>query len=67
MRRFLLVVALVVGVPTAPAFAAPPADPSITGECVSETAQERQGQPEEPSVSFPFRCPPPPPFRGEAP
>jgi hypothetical protein len=66
MRRFFVIVPLAVGVPTVPALAAP-ADPSLTGESVSDTAQERQGRPEEPSVSFPFQCPPPPPFRGEAP
>lgn len=50
-----------------PAYAAPPQSPSATGECAAETAQDRMGKPEDPSISFPFECPPPPPFRGEAP
>ena len=50
-----------------PAYAAPPENPSATGQCAGETARERMGKPESPSVSFPFECPPPPPFRGEAP
>jgi hypothetical protein len=67
MRRVLAIVIIGLVVPAVPAYAAPPEDPSATGECASQTARERRGQPEDPSFSFPFQCPPPPPFRGEAP
>lgn len=67
MRCFVATFAVALVVPAVPAFAAPPQNPSETGQCVSETAMERMGKPAQPSVSFPFECPPPPPFRGEAP
>jgi hypothetical protein len=67
MRRTITTVlaagALVGAVPVGAA-ADPPDNPSATGQCASTTAQERQGSPEEPSVSFPFECPPPPGHRG---
>jgi hypothetical protein len=69
MRRAFAVISLCLGImgQASVAFAAPPEDPSITGQCVAETALEGAVPPEDPSVSFPFVCPPPPPFRGEAP
>jgi hypothetical protein len=69
MRRALLslIAAALLLAATAPAALAAPANPSATGECAAETARERMGKPEDPSFSFPFECPPPPPFRGEAP
>ena len=63
----LAALALSLAMASVPAYAAPPENPSATGECAAETAQERMGKPENPSISFPFECPQPPPFRGEAP
>ncbi len=65
MRRKSFVAALVTFAWVAsaiPASAQPPENPSRTGQCVSETAKERKGKPEEPGVSFPFECPAPPAF-----
>ena len=67
MKRVLAIITIVLGIPAVPAYAAPPENPSATGECAAETARERMGKPEDPSFSFPFECPAPPPFRGEAP
>ena len=65
MRRIAVVVAVscLCLVPVVPASADPPTNPNQTGQCVSTTAQDRMGPPEQPSVSFPFECPPPPPFQ----
>jgi hypothetical protein len=65
VRRALVVIALVLGQATV--VSAAPEDPSATGQCASESAQVGEVPPDEPGVSFPFQCPPPPPFRGEAP
>ncbi len=51
--------------PAAAANAAPPDSPNATGKCASSIAQDRKGPPADPSFSFPFECPPPPPFRTE--
>ena len=63
-RRFLAVaVSCLCLAPAVPAIAAPPEGPNQTGQCVSGIAQDRKGPPAEPSVSFPFECPPPPGHR----
>ena len=61
-RRFLAVAVSCLCLASAgPAIAAPPEGPNETGKCVSGIAQDRMGPPSQPSVSFPFECPTPPP------
>jgi hypothetical protein len=65
-RRFLGVSAACLCLAAAvPASAAPPDSPSATGQCASAIAQDRTGPPADPSVSFPFECPPPPGHRAD--